>query len=488
MKPRSKFKLWGNNSNIFSLTSLFLVALFLTGQYFQLQTGYADNGDFRRVNQLFTDGPVGFSKEPPESDTLERTLRYNNYWLPEWNFRWAVPSFYSAFSSTILLWIPGAIINYLFISTSILYMVVLSIFPRLLAGFCIVYLIAHFSRDKRYGLLLIMCIVLPLILIMNTSDYAAYFNSFYQESGSLVYLIMFIAWFFIRHTLSNKYFLVIGYGLLFLLTTAKSSNFYFPFVFFLFLFDFQKALHEIKWTVFALALLFLPVVFTILFVGDRSDANVYNSIFFGVLLSSKDPEQRLADIGISDPDAMNCLTGFFDPVGVACYQKYRDNVSYYSLVKIIVHEPGILVRHAKRIGNQIHGTNINRGKYAVGDTIHRNENLLNAWVLFTQKYFPHEWAFWGVLFAETAVNSYLRKKGRHPLIRDLATLTLFLLLSCWLDMWVAILGDGIADLVKHLFLSNIMFGLSVFLTVATMCIALVESSLSISKSARVHGT
>lgn len=464
-----------DSPKIVKITALFLLVLFLAGQYLQLQTGYADNGDFRRVNQLFTDSPVGFSTQPPE-DAQERELRYYQYWLPEWNFRPAIPSLYSAFSSIILLWIPGALFNYFFISDSILYMPVLSIFPRLLVAICLFGLIIYFSFHKRYTLFLLVMILLPLVLLLNTSDNAAYFNSFYQESGSLVYFLLLLTWLLLRDKIANYPWVAIGYSLLFLATIAKTSNFYFPFLFIPVLFDLKKILKKPKMAAFVLALTLFPIAFTLLLVGDRGPANRYNALFFGVLVSSEYPEQRLKDIGITDPEAATeCRTGFFSAKGTACYQKYSDKVSLNSIAIFILREPKILIHHAERLAKNMQKMDNGRGKYAVDDEINRNEILYNGWALFKENYFPQGWAFYWFLLAQSIINLFLRWKNPHPVIRDFSTLNFILLAGIWLEMWIAIFGDGIADLVKHLFLANLMFDLSIFLTFAIIGIGLVET-------------
>lgn len=477
MNSAGFFTPFKHSPQLVKIIALFLILLFLAGQYLQRNTGYADNGDFRRVNQLFTDSPVGFSAQTPEPGTPERAIRYYNYWLPEWNFRPSIPSIYSAFSSMILLWIPGALINYFFISSTIVYMVVLSIFPRLLVGLCIFFLIVYFSGFRRYTYFLLAAIVLPLVLLLSAGDYAAYFNSFYQESGSLVYFLLLVTWFLLRGKFTNKQFTAIGYGLLFLLTIAKTSNFYFPFLFIPLLFDLKKAWQNPKWAVLILVLTLLPVIFTIQFVGDRGAANRYNSLFFGVLVSSEHPEQRLKEIGITDPDAIKCRTGFFSARGTACYKKYQDKVSLKSIGTFILHEPKILIHHAERLANTMQKTDNGRGKYAPGVEAPRNEILYNGWALLKQTYFPQGWTFYWLLLAEVLIAFFLKWSSSHRLVQDLSTLNLILILACWLDMWIAIFGDGIADLVKHLFLVNIMSDLSILFTLAMVGIALFESGI-----------
>jgi hypothetical protein len=206
---------------------LVIALLFLSGQILQLDIGWADNHDFRRVNQLFTDGPAGFTESDPTQDSPEYDLRYNNYWLPEWNLKWRIPSLYSAFSSTILLWLPGVFLNILFVDQTTLSMTVLSIFPRLLVGASIFLLASSLPKKKKYMVIWGFLFILPLIILFSDSYYAAYFNAFYQDVGTLVYLTLLVALLIIRAYWPNLGYKFVDLMLVILLSTTKASNFYF---------------------------------------------------------------------------------------------------------------------------------------------------------------------------------------------------------------------------------------------------------------------
>ena len=61
--------------------------------------------------------------------------------------------------------------------------------------------------------------------------------------------------------------------------------------------------------------------------------------------------------------------------------------------------------------------------------------------------------------------------------QDLALIGLMSTVACFVDMIIAILGDGIVELVRHLFLSNLLFDVALiafFSTVLLTCIEFVE--------------
>jgi hypothetical protein len=452
-----------------------LIALFLGGQFLQWNTGWADNGDFRRSNQLFTDKPVGFETNTPAPDSPEFQSRYANYWLPVWNFKWGVPSINSAFSSTILLWMPGAVINAAFVSTGSLYSTVLSILPRLLVGFCLVLLMRYAWNDLRQFLIWGFGFILPLILMAGTSHYAAYFNAFYQELGSLVYLIMLVIWLIIGLRDKPKRFRVVGLILLVLLTTTKSSNFFFPFLFLPLIFNIRDILKKPVLLFSVVAVCVLAIAFSILFVGDRSTANRYHSIFMGVLVASENPAQRLQEIGITDPSAViDCKASIYTTAGQACAQKFTAFLSYRTTAGIIFHEPKILYYQAERLSQFMQRTDIGLGQFAMGYSNPYSPALLNAWANLKEQYFPRGWWLYGFLLLELTLAVIVRFKYKRW--AQLANLALVLTLSCFLAMELAILGDGIVDLVKHLFLANILFDLSATLSITVGLLALFTSS------------
>lgn len=438
-----------------------IALLFIGGQILQLNIGWADNHDFRRVNQLFTDGPVGFTESDPAQDSPEYDLRYNNYWLPEWNLKWRIPSLYSAFSSTIALWLPGVLINILFVSKTTLSMLVLSLFPRLLVGTSLL-LFAISLKNNKQLLVWTGFFILPVIGMMSTSHYAAYFNAFYQDVGALVYLLLLVIWLLFQPLHPDRKNNIITLVLISLLATTKASNFYFFILFIPFTVDLKTDIKK-PIRLFALILLGVAVMgFSLRFVGDRSQANQYHAIFLGTLISSENPTERLAEIGITDADAYtNCKGSFYSKKGQQCAEKYAAYLSYLTPLKMILHEPKILYYHAERVAAQMQKLDIGFGLNAVDDPQNYSQPRYNLWSTLKSNYFPKSWnlyLFWGI---ETLLLLLYRKISTH---KHLAVLALTLIAAALISMFTAILGDGVADLVKHIFIANLLFDLSSLLT------------------------
>jgi hypothetical protein len=103
---------------------------------------------------------------------------------------------------------------------------------------------------------------------------------------------------------------------------------------------------------------------------------------------------------------------------------------------------------------------------------------LNLWTELKFRFFPtgHALSFAVISFVIWFILA-LKRDGIH---QDLALVGLLSTVACIADMVVAIIGDGKYELIKHLFLSNVLFdiGAIVFLnSVLICCLELVGTRL-----------
>jgi hypothetical protein len=69
--------------------------------------------------------------------------------------------------------------------------------------------------------------------------------------------------------------------------------------------------------------------------------------------------------------------------------------------------------------------------------------------------YPRGYALFGTLIAYLVLSvAGVRRRGPHS---ALATIGLLIALGCFIEMGVAILGDGTHELTKHLFMANVLF-------------------------------
>jgi hypothetical protein len=469
-----------------------------------LRTGLANNGDFERVMSWFTSGPANMPKDWPAVDTPEYHDRFFTYFIPDWKLDFPLKG---AFSSVELLWLPGVLLNWVFLSKAVLSMTMVGLVPRLLS--LVILWLAFRWINHSYpveegrltqaepaggswrALILTLTLGFPLALLLGSGAYLVYFNSFYQETGSFVFLFLFIAaliyvWRvdYIEprpvHEERNGFddsesielkepmrphlwprFLALA--ALLCLLTSKAGNFYWVIAGVLLVVPWRKVLRRPK----AFIPLYIGIAVTLALamalIPSRPDLrriNFFQSLFNGALTFSKKPAEHLEDLGLKG--AKKCIyQSAFKPTGQMCLEQFADKISFLSTARVILHEPLILFRIARYAAQNMQGLILQLGKYAKGATYPPRTQtiLLEAWSSFKGRFFPRGlWllvtlAFFTVLFG-------LSLKGSHGMRWELAMLGLLATLACFIDMNVQVLGDGRADIVKHLFLANLLFDLA----------------------------
>ncbi|GIV64143.1 MAG: hypothetical protein KatS3mg045_1482 [Bellilinea sp.] len=438
---------------------------------YHLNIGVADNGDWGRTILWFADKPHGFSEFWP-TDTSNNERRFFNYWLPEWDFNF---QFQNTFSSSILIWLPGVLLNYFLYSNQILYIPVVSIIPRFILIYLLIQFLNYLDKNTKYPLLYYFLCGLPFVLMISTTDYLIYVNSFYQEIGTLIFLPFLLI--YSLEILSNKDVskkkLVFLYFLLTLLALAKPNNFYWPIFYTIVLFITRYKIKNIlgKYTTF--------IIITIVFISSFSSVFItrlpssisytkYHSIFYGALTFSKNPEIHLRRLGY-DRDAQYCIgkSGFYDQ---ACYEKYKDKTSFSQLFSIYTNEPGTFFTSLVFTASNMQNLSLDYlGKYREGDNIQYREIRLNLWSTLKKSIFPKGIfllvliLFYIFLIGYLIITSSFHKQNSFSISAFLFST------ACLLEMGISIIGDGRQELIKHLFAANLCFDLAMISIFGLIC-------------------
>lgn len=444
----------------------FFILLLILGFYLQHNVGLADNGDFDRIMTWFTSGPVGIEPNWPAPDTQDWHRRFFNYWLPYWKLDF--PGRADMKSSALLLWLPGVWANYHLVSPHTLYLSNLSLFPKFLL---VLYLLLMFYWIDGSGLgepgkiVLYLTLGIPLLMVFVNTDYVAYFNSFYCETASFIFLFIFLASliFLKRKNTLPGYFSSITS--LLLLSTAKASTFYWPFIAVPFIFSLRgftrKPLPYIALLIFIIAILcFLSVLVTLPPDYIRLN-NYYNSLFYGVLTFSQDPTARLVELGL--PDSIKYVGhSAYTTAGKEALSLFENKMSPFNTLQVILREPAIVFRITKYLWDNMQVVSLEYlGKLPPDDPQlpGLKPSLLSLWSQLKINYFPRGYALGLALLLYAAVSYYaiVRTSG---ICRELGIIGLVTAMGSLVDMYVAILGDGKWEIVKHLFLSNVLFDVS----------------------------
>lgn len=317
--------------------------------------------------------------------------------------------------------------------------------------------------------------------MLSTTDYIAYFNTFYQEVGSIVYLGFLIGFvLIIRHQRFSIKWLLVYFLAILLLCLTKTSNFYWSFVTLPFVLPWSQVRTKfILYIPLALLLAFLPAFLSITLTRttDAVEANPYQSLFLGALTFSNDPQARLEELGYP-PNTTVCIgVNAYSQTGVDCRKVVEVKLSFVQTALIDLREPGILIRQLGFAADQTQILSLdNLGKYAFGDNTTYHSMRLNIWSEIKKAIFPRGWLLVGILIIGMAGFGFAsQKKG---LIGDFASIGLLMVLGCFLEMNIAMIGEGKADIVKHLFLANLTFDLA-FVSFLALAAAIIERVLPI---------
>jgi hypothetical protein len=460
--------------------------------YLQHNTGLADNGDYARSMAWISSGPIGIGPNWPIAGSTERwPKRFLDYWIPFWKLEWNISASTIPATSAIVLWFPGVVINHFFYSPKILYLPLLSLFPNLLLLGVLLLLFKWISIQTRHRFFLLLGVGVPMTFLFTSTDYIVYFNTFYQETASFVFLFLFLSSILILKRRPSLGYLVLSIAFLLFLATSKTSNVYWPFIAVPFVFHIWSAGKKIKLRTKFVAGLALIVTFT--FVSQRITARgsvhnpPYDSLFDGVLTFSENPSEHLHRLGFDG--AMQCVnTTSFSVIGNTFFTKYKERMTYQSTLDVIYHEPMVLFNCFKYALDNMQKTNLTYlGKYAFDDPRNAEKNsvesLLNLWGLLKLKFFPVGYSLAFVLVGFLCW--FIIGLKQTGLYHDLSIIGLLCSIACIIDMFVAILGDGKLELPKHLFLSNVLFDIAiiVFLSnVLLFCLELAGRKLSKSDS------
>lgn len=465
-----------------------LVVWQIAALFAQSHVGLADNGDYTRIMSIVTSGPVGFEHNWPDNVTQasEYDRRFFQSWVPYWKLdfpRESQPFNSSYNTSATLLWYPGVLMNYLFYSADTLHLSFLSLFPRLILIGVLLLLFrricAHAMASPLEKALFCGMIGLCFVLWTTTTDYAAYLNSFYFETASWIFLLVFVLC-LTAPVRDDSRWRSIGYyacmATLLLLAAAKASNFYWPLVAVPFvLVRFGGKLHSgrffLKWAVWSVALTSVAYFFT-----SPPDPgyriNAYHRLFYGVLTFSENPSQRLAEVGLADC-AMHVGQANAESSDLTDIAKsHRSALSFSTTLRIIAREPTILWRMAVyAAANMQTASPSYLGQRSANDPSTKSGALANLWSEMKLAFFPRGYALYATLFAYIVLFAAAVRSAAPR--RELATVGLLASIACLVDMNVAILGDGRYELVKHLFLANLLFDLATITAANVVVIYLV---------------
>jgi len=424
--------------------------------------GVADNGDFYRLMK-----PSGL--EYLSDDASDRYFHYLNreYRIVDSSI-WE----YAYFSTGIILVKASKVINtalglgkdtYDIRSLSLLYICIF---------LTSIYLIIKHSKN---GDLLSDSLMAALIILIFTDiGYIAYFNSFYGEAVSFVFLLLASGAVLSLTRQQNPKVLTLAvfYASAFFLSGAKAQ--YAPVGIILALFSIRliRLRKDLLWKrinlAFALFLIILSVASYVLIPEEIKACNRYQTVFYGILKNSPYPEKDLEELGLSPKLSFLAGTDYFmdqypqnfNIKDTAFTNELKEKINPLKVLKFYFRHPYRYLEKleitAENSFTLIHGY----GNYEKEDSLKygRYATCFNWWSSFKKKYIPHTLLLIILLFAlylSALLIKYRLVSDAYLKIR-LEFFLLFAVIGA-AQFFIPIIGDGEADLARHLFLFNPCF-------------------------------
>ncbi|MEK3885405.1 hypothetical protein [Paenibacillus sp. PL2-23] len=446
---------WLTVENSFVAAGLVIVAALLLTETF---VGVADNGDFLRIM-----GSIGLNyyMEEPFED------RFFNYA----HSLFAYDTFFRGFypSTQLLLVFAARCIGYVLNSEAFDIRVLGAIYAALLltAGFVLVRLVRR--RSAAAGVVL----ALLLLFVFFDIGYLAYFNSLFGEPTAMVSLLLTMALglYVTAQERPSRMALLLFFAAVLFLIGSKTQNAPVGVGFALLFLSYARLREDKPWRRLALVLSAFTLVVSVgVYVfapKDFKDINTYQTVFFGILKDSPDVEGDLKELGLPQRLSVLADTNYFQ-AGTAIKQDdpslkadFYDRISHGDVLLFYAKHPGRLLaklEYAAEHGMMIRPYYLGNYEKAAGKPPGAMSFAFSGWSEFKKRSLPNElWLialFFG-LYGAAAVWEWTRRKDR----RSRTAIELFVLLGLtgMFSFVIPILGDGVADLAKHLFLFNAVF-------------------------------
>ncbi|MDQ0194540.1 glycan biosynthesis hexose transferase WsfD [Paenibacillus wynnii] len=425
--------------------------------------GVADNGDYLRMMNT-----IGLNYYNAAESYADRFFSFSHS-------RFAYDHLFKGFypSSQIFLVLLPRLIGGLFHGSyfDIRLLAAVYVFLLLAATWLLVRTNAHGSYVT--GLLLGG----SLLFVFYDIGYLAYFNSLFGEPVSMVFMLLTFA-LGLRLTGQERPTvkgLILFFISVLFLTSSKIQNAPIGIAFALIFLRFAALKGQGSWRKvslwFSAAIFLISVLLYATAPKDLKHINLYQTVFFGILNQSPDVRGDLKQLGL--PERLEVLAGtnFFQQDTVikqndpSLQPDFYARVSHKDVLFFYIKNPDRLIHNMKYAA--ANGMSIRPyylGNYEIGEGNPKGalSYTYSTWSQFKNKHIPHSLGFLSVfylLYFTGILFQYFRSKNiRERVAGELLMLVGLIGIFSFL---VPILGDGRADIGKHLFMFNVSFDMMV---------------------------
>jgi hypothetical protein len=425
--------------------------------------GLASNGDFERLMKW---GGLAYAAEAYDEKYFGWVNREFRFETDPWRGRVGFPS------SEVLFIKPAAILGYCLLDREHFDLRLLGLLHLLGYAAAIRLLLRGWAMATGRTCLWL----LPgLLLVFCDLGYTAYFNSFYSEPATLIFLLA-MTGAGLRLAVRNGFFDVLLFCLTAGLFVAAKPQL-FPMIPLLLLFSAVLVIRarsrnvRLMLTVFSLSLVMPAGAFHIL-ASWYARNGCYQSIFYGILKDSPTPAQDLIDLGLDPKFAVMANTTVFHsdlPIDIASEEfrrSFYDRITHLTILRYYLGHPARFLAKLDVSSRNAYSLRLPyAGNYekASGRPAQAKASRWTLWSDFKDRCWPKSFP---VLVAYCLGLLVLILTGYRQATIEGKRLREFLLLL-WAMLPIAfvtpILGDGESDLTRHLFLFNALFDLSLLL-------------------------
>ena len=462
---------------IYVLIGASIITYLLFGNTF---IGMADNGDFLRIL-----GTVGLNYLNP-NDSYENL--FFNYAHSVYAYDHFFRSFYP--SSQIIIVAIMRCIAYLFNNNHFYVQFIGALYSMLLlvSGYLFIKYVKSISTYTA------VVVSICILLVYHDIGYIAYFNSFYGEPVSFVFYLLTIGIglnLLLKEQPSRALFTWFAAVSLFFIC-SKTQNAPMGIVLALFTLRYISivldggSLKRLLITLSTSLLLFSAALY-IFAPKEFKHINLYQTVFYGILKDSTEVEEDLRSLKLPLYLSILAGTNYFqkdtaikqdDPI---LFTDFYNRITHKDVILFYIKHPSrMLINMSKAAEYAMNIRPYYLGNYerAAGMPSGAMTFKYSLWSEFKHKHIPNRLWFIAIVYlAYYAAAAYeWIKAGDIKLKMRIELLGLIGIIG-FISFLVPLVGDGFADLSKHLFLFNVSFDTMLIVSVVYICSKLISKKL-----------
>jgi hypothetical protein len=421
--------------------------------------GIADNGDFARIM-----GVAGLNHiEAGRED------RYFGYVSREYAIENPIMHFSGYFSTQVLIVWKVLMLNRLILNQTVFDIRLLSF---LYSAVFLVSLFMAVRYVRRESAFTGWVAAFVSLFIFADLGYLSYFNSLYGEPVSFcLILLMVAAAAFVFKDAEPKIRKVLPFFIASVFIAGAKAQ-YLPVGFIAALFAFRlRHLYRTRlWRLFALvfsaAVVIVSAAVYLSTPGEIKNCNKYNTVFYGILKDSPHPEKDLEELGVDGRYSVLAGTEYFahdkavDIKAPGFEKDFYKRVNHLKVILFYIKHPGMYVDKLRRAAECGFAIRHGYGNYEKHPEIEFRQTVESfiLWSNLKAKVFPRSLEFVAFYFL-AAFTVLFAMRAKEKSIPGKVFLEVFMLVGLigLTQFAVPVIGDGEADLGRHMFLFNVCF-------------------------------